>query len=913
MALRNVVFILLLTIGACRQTTDPPFFSRLQAGPGAPVYATYAAAMERSQFVLDEGYEFRFDQPGRSVAFTTDTGGEAGIGFRENGKWVNDQDAYFAGPVITASYPDLVHYYAYPYEGIRVDGRFLVYSSAAAIFEVDIANESDAQRTVELFPFMRNDYRTFGDVEELAGNDGLAFTHEEYPDGWTLSHQMPYVDSIRNVFRLSEPADELFSFNSLAGESPRIPFSSFPEKDPVLQIIGRAFGTNGERTMVPPPLSRFQVFLGADPDVLITENSPAWGNAQGAINLDGVFRAELSQLPGLEKSRQFTFTWFDEEKNLGHRYIRNLAGLSPPTQRIDVTLQAYELPPIPVGAVVALSPDRRTATITWTATSPNFAVNIYRRRYPGAVYRRIAKNITSGTFTVNDLDPSERNGFLLTTTDLTTGQTGMHSRELVAIPATSFDGYLLEKQKAVLTPELSQVLGMKKSLVLVPGARRTFRLVRMVAPRQVTSDDLSALADQLMDLPLDQFLAANERLFAGVPPLQLAATDEDLQMLYWSAFNMMRQVFYPPEGKSTYNYYVFSREPTWGWGHGGQVFHESLTMPAYALLDAESAMNSQRVYAERQYENGYINYRTGSYLDEIIDHEGQLTSSAPWYARTNWELYQITRDREFLRQMYASSKRFYEFYISNRDSDGDGLCEWGGHAILESVRDAAVAVWDEVGWPSHFEAVDLNCMLVSEAKALAAMAGELGLSEEAARWQADYEHRTELINSTFWDEATGFYYHVDQQDHDFSFHTPDDLKRMEIIGFLPLWAGVAPPERAARLLAHLTDPAKFWRPYGVPSLAADDPFYNDKGYWNGPVWVEWNYLIFDGLLHYGYEEQAHELTRRVAAGMVAQLKANHNLWEFYSPDDLWAGYHRTYIWAGIINRMLLDSFGAPAN
>ncbi len=39
----------------------------------------------------------------------------------------------------------------------------------------------------------------------------------------------------------------------------------------------------------------------------------------------------------------------------------------------------------------------------------------------------------------------------------------------------------------------------------------------------------------------------------------------------------------------------FSREPKWGWGYGGQVFHESLVMLAYAFMDPESAMNSQRV------------------------------------------------------------------------------------------------------------------------------------------------------------------------------------------------------------------------------------------------------------------------------------------------------------------------------
>ncbi|RQW01517.1 MAG: hypothetical protein EH225_09470, partial [Calditrichaeota bacterium] len=356
----------------------------------------------------------------------------------------------------------------------------------------------------------------------------------------------------------------------------------------------------------------------------------------------------------------------------------------------------------------------------------------------------------------------------------------------------------------------------------------------------------------------------------------------------------------------SYNYYVFSREPTWGWGHGGQVFHESLTMLAYAFMDPVSAMNSQRVYLERQHKNGYINYRTGPYLDENIPHNDQLTTSAPWYAWQNWEIYQITKNRNFLKEMYNSSEKFFRYYTSRRDSDGDGLCEWGADAVLESVRDARVAVWDEVGWPSNFEGMDLNCMLVMETKALAAMARELGKEKEARKWEEDAAQRTKKINRFMWDEKTGFYYHVDLKDNDFTFKNQDDLKREEIIGFLPLWSGVASREQAEKLVQKLTDPEKFWRKFGVPSLAADDPYYNPMGYWNGPVWVEWDYLIVHGLKQYGYHDLARELVERVAANMIAQLKKDHQLWEFYSPDDQWAGYHKQYIWAGIINRMLMD-------
>lgn len=62
----------------------------------------------------------------------------------------------------------------------------------------------------------------------------------------------------------------------------------------------------------------------------------------------------------------------------------------------------------------------------------------------------------------------------------------------------------------------------------------------------------------------------------------LITDNPDLEYLYFISFNMMRQVVYSPEAKSAYNYY-FCCKPTWDQGHGGQVFHESLTMTAYAM------------------------------------------------------------------------------------------------------------------------------------------------------------------------------------------------------------------------------------------------------------------------------------------------------------------------------------------
>jgi hypothetical protein len=435
-----------------------------------------------------------------------------------------------------------------------------------------------------------------------------------------------------------------------------------------------------------------------------------------------------------------------------------------------------------------------------------------------------------------------------------------------------------------------------RTIGLQPGESTSFRIIINLADKRCMIP---------ADIELERLVKADEQIYAGIP--NLFFTDKDREMLYWSTFSLMRQCMMPPEGECRHNYYVFSREPRWGWGYGGQVFHESLAMMAYAYMDPEGAMNSQRVFMERQEPDGYINYRTGPYLNETIETNGKLTTSAPWFNYENLEIYHITGDKKFLKEAYDSGKKFYQYYVANRDSNNNGLCEWGAHAELESVRDARVAIWDKVSRAFNFEGPDLNSMLVMEAKSLAAMAEQLGLSAEAKRWSDDAGNRSTLINKNMWDPETGFYYNVNKKDQSFSFYSPSDLKIKEIIGFLPLWAGVTDAEKAKLLVEKMMDTTEFWRPFGVPSLTAADDYFCPIGYWNGPVWVQWEYLLYRGLRDNGYHSEADQLAGRVVDNMIYHLKNDHVLWEFYSADDRQAGWNRSYFWAGVAARFLIDS------
>jgi hypothetical protein len=455
---------------------------------------------------------------------------------------------------------------------------------------------------------------------------------------------------------------------------------------------------------------------------------------------------------------------------------------------------------------------------------------------------------------------------------------------------------------------------------LPSGESRPIRVVRAVAPASESREAMLEAARGALLVSTEELEREEAELFAKAPRLAL---DPQKELIYRGALSLARQSMLPPEGRTRFNYYVFSREPTWSWGHDGQVFHESLSMLAYAHLDPSSAMDSQRVFLEAQEPDGYIPYRMGPYVVRTFPVDGEKTTSAPFYSWVNWEVYRIAKGRveakTFLEEAYRSGAAFASFLLANRDRDRDGLLEWGGHAVLESVRDSQVPIWDLLGEndpkaPSLVEALDLSVMVVQEMRSLSEMAAELGRKDESAAWTKRSDELARLVEETMWDEATGFYYNVDRDTNAFLTRGGLDLRRQEIIGFLPLWAGVASRERASNLVSKLTDPKKFWRRFGVPTLAADDPGFEPQirgcCQWNGAVWLEWNYLVFCGLRRYGYEDVARELGERMVGAAATQLSRNHRFWESYSPDEVKLASPQSYIWNSILARVLIDMSSA---
>jgi len=430
---------------------------------------------------------------------------------------------------------------------------------------------------------------------------------------------------------------------------------------------------------------------------------------------------------------------------------------------------------------------------------------------------------------------------------------------------------------------------------------------------------LRETSDRLLNVSFEEVFRFNRQKLKYIPNLKFK--DDEEKLLFYGGLYLGRQQFLPAAGQFPHPYYVFSREPTWGWGHEGQVFHESLSMHTIALFDPELAMNSQRNFMKVQGNDGYMPYRVGAYFTRTFPANGEKTTSAPFFSWTNLEVYKIAKKsgriddkklKQYLEESYGSGKKFIDYLFKTRDKNKNGLLEWGGHTLLECVRDYLNAVFDLLGEApetlNQLEALDLSCMVVKEMTSLKEMAEQLGEKKEAAEWEKKIKNLSTLINKYMWDEETGFYYHVHKDTMDFK--TPDgvSLKRKEIIGFLPIWAGVSEKEQTETLLTHLKNPDEFWRKFGIPTLSAADPYYDPQVTgccrWNGPVWITWVFPVFRGLMDNGYKDTAEEVLKKMEEAMIFQLKRNHRLWESYSPDFTQLNSPKNYIWDALISHMI---------
>jgi putative isomerase len=324
-----------------------------------------------------------------------------------------------------------------------------------------------------------------------------------------------------------------------------------------------------------------------------------------------------------------------------------------------------------------------------------------------------------------------------------------------------------------------------------------------------------------------------------------------------------------------------------------------------AKINPELAKNNIRAMFDYQQDDGMI-------IDCIYTDptENNMRDSKPplvcWAVN---EIFSATNDTTFVAEMYPQLLSYYKWWYNKRDNNKNGMCEYGSTdgtleaAAWESGMDNAIRFDDasmlkndgaDNAWSMNQESVDLNAYLALECKLLKKFSGLLNINFDGPDFSKD-------VASYFFDENVNFF--CDRKIEDGRF-----IEELGCEAYAPLWTGIATKEQMNKMLNILEDTTKFSTYIPFPTIAADNPKYDKRGYWRGPIWLDQCYFAINGLRRYGHNEVADKYTLQIFDRLdgLKESEAIHENYDTHTGECLKAPH---FSWSASHLLMLYEEYG----
>ncbi len=256
-----------------------------------------------------------------------------------------------------------------------------------------------------------------------------------------------------------------------------------------------------------------------------------------------------------------------------------------------------------------------------------------------------------------------------------------------------------------------------------------------------------------------------------------------------------------------------------------------------------------------------------------------------------------TKDDAWLKEIYPKLEKFIAYYQNNAKHES-GLFYFFDDFAIGVDNDPSTFYRPENSSASIF----LNSLMYVELGAMSHLAKLLNERGKATYYQGLQRKLKDAINEHCYDEKDGMYYSCDinlrKIDTNVLLHAGAPRHYSTLIqrlgcwsSFLPLWAGIPTKEQAERMVKeNLLDERAFWAKYGVRSLSKYEKMYRIVGTgnpssWQGGVWINSNYLIYKGLLKYGYVQEGEALAKKTLDLLNKDYLENGAFHEYYDPES----------------------------
>ena len=176
--------------------------------------------------------------------------------------------------------------------------------------------------------------------------------------------------------------------------------------------------------------------------------------------------------------------------------------------------------------------------------------------------------------------------------------------------------------------------------------------------------------------------------------------------------------------------------------------------------------------------------------------------------------------------------------------------------------------------------VDFNIVMAMNAHYMAELGDILNDREISFHFKRQYFSLKTKINQLMWNEADGIYYDLNEK---------EEQVKVKHIGAFWAFLGLLPNDaKAEKLIEHLRNPDTFGTPNPFPTLAANEPEFDETGNgWHGSVFPHMTFMVIKGLEVFEFYQIARETSIRHLYYLLDTLHPEGtkrgSVWEAYRP------------------------------
>ena len=273
-------------------------------------------------------------------------------------------------------------------------------------------------------------------------------------------------------------------------------------------------------------------------------------------------------------------------------------------------------------------------------------------------------------------------------------------------------------------------------------------------------------------------------------------------------------------------------------------------------------------------------------------------SQPPVGSRMVLELYKKYGDLWLVRLLYPALLEWNTWFFENRRSKDGAFC-WGSDpspvlfgnrweidgvydrfgGALESGLDNS-PMYDEIPFDrdSHclmLEDAGLTGLVIMDCAALGELAGILGREDDRELLRKRRESVQRALD-LLWDEERGFYYNRRTDTKEFS-------PRISPTNFYALFSEEVPDGRLTRVVnEHYYNTEEFYGDWMLPSIARNDPAFEDQDYWRGRVWAPLNFLVYLAFEQHHLTKECSDLAQKSAKLFQPEWDKHRHVHENYN-------------------------------